>query len=137
MADKIKVEFVCIHNSCRSQMAEAICKMLAGEVLEAYSAGTEIKSQINPDAVRVIEQEYGVNITKSQRPKLLEEIPPVDVVVSMGCEVNCPYLPCRHREDWGLSDPTGKGASAFLETAKIIESKVLDLKKRIENHEIL
>ena len=102
MTDKIKVAFVCVHNSCRSQMAEAICKILASEVLEAYSAGTEIKSQINPDAVRVIEKEYGVDITKSQRPKLIEEIPEVDVVVSMGCEVNCPYLPCRHREDWGL-----------------------------------
>lgn len=128
---KPKVAFICVHNSCRSQMAEAISKLLAADKYEAYSAGTETKVHINPDAVSVILQLYGVDMTKSQRPKLLSDLPPVDVVVTMGCNVQCPFLPARHREDWGLEDPTGKGMDEFLETAKAIENKVRDLKSRI------
>ena len=137
MGEKVKVAFVCVHNSCRSQMAEAISKHLAADVYEAYSAGTETKPQINQDAVKVIQELYGLDMNQSQRSKLIEEIPPVDIVVSMGCNVNCPYLPCKHREDWGLDDPTGKGHEEFVKTAKIIEEKVLDLKARILSHEIM
>lgn len=128
---KVKVAFVCVHNSCRSQMAEAIAKLLAGDKMEAYSAGTETKPQINQDAVAVIQELYGVDMNKSQRSKLLKDIPPVDVVVTMGCSVNCPYLPCKHKEDWGLEDPTGKDKDEFIRTAQIIEQKVVDLKNRI------
>ena len=137
MGERLKVAFVCVHNSCRSQMAEAISKVLAAEVFEAYSAGTETKPQINRDAVQVIQERYGVDMNLTQRSKLIEEIPPVDIVVSMGCNVNCPFLPCKHREDWGLDDPTGKGREAFIQTADIIEKKVLDLKARILNKEIM
>ena len=137
MNDKVKVAFVCVHNSCRSQMAEAISKIIAGDSYEAISAGTETKSQINPDAVAIIEEFYGIDMSLSQKPKLLSEIPPVDVVITMGCNVDCPYLPCRHREDWGLEDPTGKGKEEFVETAKLIEKKVLELKDRINNGSIM
>jgi arsenate reductase (thioredoxin) len=136
MEERIKVAFVCVHNSCRSQMAEAISKHLAADVYEAFSAGTETKPQINQDAVQVVLELYGVDMNKSQRSKLIDEIPAVDVVVSMGCNVNCPFLPCKHREDWGLDDPTGKDHEEFVKTAKIIEQKVLDLKARILNKEI-
>ncbi len=128
-----KVAFICVHNSCRSQMAEAIAKLLAADAFDAYSAGTETKPRINPDAVTLIRERYGVDMEKTQRSKLLSEIPPVDVVVTMGCNVSCPYLPCRHREDWGLEDPTGQGREAFERTADIIEQKVLDLKHRIND----
>lgn len=131
--DKPKVAFICVHNSCRSQMAEAISKILAADAYEAYSAGTEIKAEMNPDAVAVIKKLYGVDMRETQRPKLLSEIPPVDVVVTMGCNVECPYLPCRHREDWGLADPTGQGEEAFIAAAKAIENKVADLKNRLIN----
>lgn len=127
MSAKMKVAFICTHNSCRSQMAEAICKLLASDVFEAYSAGTEIKSQINPDAVKVIKKLYDVDMTQHQRPKLLTDIPPVDIVITMGCGVQCPFLPCKHREDWGLEDPTGKPEEEFIKTAKTIETKVKDL----------
>jgi arsenate reductase len=112
-------------------MAEAISKLHAVDAYEAYSAGTEIKRQINPDAVRVIQKLYGVDMMKNQRPKLLSEIPPVDIVITMGCGVQCPYLPCKYREDWGLDDPTGKPEDEFIKTAKVIESKVRDLISRI------
>jgi arsenate reductase len=132
MSGKIKVAFVCVHNSCRSQMAEAISKLIAAESFEAYSAGTETKPQINQDAVAVIKELYGVDMNTTQKSKLISDIPPIDVVVTMGCNVNCPYLPCKHREDWGLEDPTGKDKSEFVKTAKEIEKKIVDLKNRIE-----
>ena len=133
---KPKVAFICVHNSCRSQMAEAIAKLLAAEVFDAYSAGTETKPQINQEAVAVIWELYGVNMNLTQSSKLLGAIPPVDIVVTMGCKVSCPFLPCKHREDWGLVDPTGLDKAAFLHTAASIKEKVLDLKKRIISGEI-
>lgn len=129
----IKVAFVCVHNSCRSQMAEALGRHFAGDLLECYSAGTELKDQINQDAVRIMKQVYGIDMERTQHPKLLSSIPPVDLVVTMGCNVECPYLPCKHREDWGLEDPTGKGDEAFIMTAKTIEEKIKALKDAIFN----
>ena len=126
-----KVAFICVHNSCRSQMAEALGKALAGEVFTSNSAGTETKPQINQDAVRLMKQVRGIDMEKTQRSKLLSEIPAVDVVVTMGCNVQCPYLPCTHREDWGLEDPSGKSDEVFLETIRLIGEKVLDLKARL------
>lgn len=131
MKEKLKVAFVCVHNSCRSQMAEAISKLLAADVFEAYSAGTEIKPQINQDAVRIIKQLYNIDMEKEQFSKLISDIPKPDIVITMGCNVNCPYLTCRHREDWGLEDPSGKRDEEFINTAKLIEKKILDLKERI------
>lgn len=131
-----KVAFVCVHNSCRSQMAEALGKALAGEVFESYSAGTETKPRINQDAVRLMKDRHGIDMEATQRSKLLGDIPPVDVVVTMGCNVNCPWLPCRHREDWGLDDPTGCPDETFLAVMDAIREKVLDLKHRIETNDI-
>jgi arsenate reductase (thioredoxin) len=136
MKKKLKVAFVCVHNSCRSQMAEAISKLLASDVFEAYSAGTEIKPQINQDAVRIIKQLFNIDMEKEQLSKLISDIPKPDIVITMGCNVNCPYLPCGHREDWGLEDPTGKSDEEFINTAKVIEKKVLDLKERIITNRI-
>lgn len=133
MITKPKVAFVCVHNSCRSQMAEATAKILASDVFEAYSAGTEKENEINPVAVEVIKELYAVDMTATQHVKLLEALPKIDILVTMGCNVTCPYLPCQHREDWGLEDPSGKDKEAFLKTALLIKEKVLDLKKCIEN----
>ena len=127
-----KVAFVCVHNSCRSQIAEALARKLAGDVFESYSAGTETKPRINPDAVRLMKELHGIDMELTQHSKLLSDIPAVDVVVTMGCNVNCPFLPCRHREDWGLEDPTGQGDDAFRRTIQMIETKVLDLRVRLQ-----
>jgi arsenate reductase len=127
-----KVAFVCTHNSCRSQMAEALARLLASDAMEPYSAGTELKDRINPDAVRCVQRLYGVDMeTSGQRPKTLEDLSPVDIVVTMGCGVQCPWLPCRHREDWGIEDPTGGSDAQFDTTAENLRAKVLDLRKRI------
>jgi len=126
-----KVAFICVHNSCRSQIAEALGKKLASDVFESYSAGTETKPRINQDAVRLMQQVHNIDMEETQYSKLLSDIPEVDVVITMGCNVQCPYLPCSHREDWGLEDPSGKPDEAFLETIRIIEEKVRDLKERL------
>jgi len=125
-----KIAFVCVHNSCRSQISEALCKHFAGDLFECYSAGTETKPQINQDAVRLMKQLYDIDMEKTQYSKLLSDIPPVDIVITMGCNVSCPSLPCNHREDWGLDDPTGKSDEEFINVIKAIEQKVLELKKR-------
>ena len=126
-----KVAFICVHNSCRSQIAEALGKKLASDVFESYSAGTETKPQINQDAVRLMKQVHSIDMKATQYSKLLTDIPEVDVVITMGCNVQCPFLSCSHREDWGLEDPTGKPDEAFLETIRLIEEKILDLRTRI------
>lgn len=126
-----KVAFVCVHNSCRSQIAEALGRLLCADVFESCSAGTETRPQINRDAVRLMKMRYGIDMDQSQHSKLLEEVLPVDIVITMGCNVSCPAVSCRYREDWGLEDPTGKPDEAFLETMERIEEKILDLKEQI------
>ncbi|NOH15356.1 arsenate reductase ArsC [Clostridium cochlearium] len=133
---KPKVAFICVHNSCRSQMAEALGKLLASEVFESYSAGTETKPKINEDAVRVIKNLYKLDMRKSQYFKLISEIPNVDIVIKMGCNVQCPILPGKHIEDWGLDDPTGKSEEEFIKTANLVEEKIKDLSNRIKKGQI-
>ena len=130
--NKPKVAFICVHNSCRSQIAEALGKHLAADVFESYSAGTERKDRINPDAVRLMKKLYGIDMEQTQRPKLLEELPPIDVVVTMGCNVECPYLPCKRRENWGLDDPTGKDDAEFLSVIGSIEEKIRKLAESLK-----
>ena len=130
---KKKVAFICVHNSCRSQMAEALGKIYGSDVFESYSAGTEIKPIINQDAVNVIKKIYGVDMNKTQKSKLLSDIPKVDIVVKMGCNVKCPVLIAPHIEDWGLEDPTGKSEEEFIKISKSIEEKIKDLIERIKS----
>lgn len=136
MTKKLKVAFICVHNSCRSQMAEALGKIYGKDIFESYSAGTEVKPQINQDAVKVIKELYDIDMNSTQRSKLLSDIPDVDIAIKMGCNVVCPYLPAVHVEDWGLEDPTGKSHEEFVKTAKTIEYKIKDLAERIKNNKI-
>lgn len=127
-----KVAFICVHNSCRSQIAEALGRHLAADVFESYSAGTERKGRIDPDAVRLMKELYHIDMeAEGQHSKLLSNLPPVDVVVTMGCNVQCPSLPCKWREDWGLDDPMGQPDEVFMETIRNIEEKVLALKEKL------
>ena len=126
-----KVAFICVHNSCRSQIAEALGKKLASDAFESYSAGTETKLKIDQEAVRLMKEIYGIDMEKTQHSKLLEEIPPVEIVVTMGCNVECPFLPCDHREDWGLDDPNRKSKDKNRKTIKIKKKKILKKKKQV------
>ena len=129
--NKPNVAFVCVHNSCRSQIAEALGKRLAGDAFNSFSAGTETRDRINQDAVRLMKQTYGLDMEESQYSKLVSELPPLDILITMGCNVACPYLPCRHREDWGLADPTGMPDEVFLQTIQAIHGKVLALRQAV------
>lgn len=132
---KRKIAFVCIHNSCRSQMAEAWAKKLGSDILEVYSAGTEEYPEVKPGAVEVM-KEAGVDMSKHY-PKLLNDIPEeIDILITMGCGVECPYVPCNHREDWGLEDPSGGPIEGFRNTRDIIKEKVEDLVTRVKKEEI-
>lgn len=130
-AGKPKVAFVCVHNSCRSQIAECLGKMLASDVFDSYSAGTEVKDSLNQDAVRLMKQICGVDMEKTQRCKLLSDIPEPDVVILMGCNVNCPVFPSQYSENWGLDDPTGQSDEAFKQIISLTEKKVLELREKL------
>ena len=130
--DKPRVAFICVHNSCRSQIAEALGRHLAADVFESCSAGTELRERINPDAVRLMKERYHIDMeAEGQHSKLLSALPPVDVVITMGCNVQCPLLPCRWREDWGLEDPTGQPDDVFCNTMRLIEERIIALKEML------
>ena len=126
--DKKKVAFIYVHNSCRSQIAEALGKHLASDVFESYSAGTETKPRINPDAVRLMKALYGIDMEKTQYSKLISQIPAPDIAISMGCNVGCPFIGRAFDDNWGLEDPTGKSDSEFREVIARIEEKLIALK---------
>jgi len=133
----IKIAFICVHNSCRSQIAEALCRKFAGDIFECYSAGTETKPQINQDAVRLVKRLYGIDMEKTQYSKLLSDIPlQMDIVITMGCNVECPVLPCKRREEWGLDDPTGKSDEEFIKIIKSIQQKIRELKNKASDKHI-
>ena len=130
--EKKKVAFICVHNSCRSQIAEALGKHLAGDVFDSFSAGTETKPQMNQDAVRLMKEIYGIDMeANGQRSKLISEIPEVDMAISMGCNVGCPFIGRAFDDNWGLEDPTGKSDEEFKLVIGQIEKKILELKKSI------
>ncbi|MBQ1172026.1 MAG: arsenate reductase ArsC [Lachnospiraceae bacterium] len=129
---KKKVAFICVHNSCRSQIAEALGKLLAGNVFESYSAGTEVKPQINQDAVRIMKEIYGIDMKKNgQHSKLISEIPEPDIAISMGCDVGCPFIGRAFDDNWGLQDPTGQDDETFKMVIKEIEADIRELMKRM------
>lgn len=129
---KMKIAFICVHNSCRSQMAEAITKKIASDIFESYSAGTQLVDNINQDAIKTIKDIYDYDMSQ-QYSKLIEDLPVVDIVITMGCNVVCPTMDCNYREDWGLDDPTGKSEDVFIETARSIEDKLKRLISMMEN----
>lgn len=128
---KYKIAFICVHNSCRSQIAEALCKYYASDILESYSAGTALKDEINKDAVRLMKELYSIDMTVNQYSKLLEDIPDVDIVITMGCNVVCPKVEAKYYKDLGLKDPTNLGDIEFLKVIKDIEKFILELKANI------
>ena len=129
---KPKIAFICVHNSCRSQIAEAFGKVLAADVFESYSAGTETKPQINQDAVRIMKESYGIDMeADGQYSKLIRDIPTPDIVISMGCNVSCPFIGGSFDENWGLDDPTGKSDDEFKAVMEQIRQNVLTLKSKL------
>ena len=128
---KPKVAFICVHNSCRSQIAEALGKALASDVFESYSAGTETRPQINQDAVRLMKALYGIDMEQTQYSKLISDIPEPDIAISMGCNVGCPFIGRPFDNNWGLEDPTGKSDEEFKKVIDEIRVRIMELKQRL------
>ena len=128
---KPKVAFICVHNSCRSQIAEALGKALASDVFESYSAGTETRPQINQDAVRLMKTLYGIDMEQTQYPKLISDIPEPDIAISMGCNVGCPFIGRPFDDNWELEDPTGKSDEEFKKVIDEIRVRIMELKQRL------
>ena len=128
---KPKVAFICVHNSCRSQIAEALGKALASDVFESYSAGTETRPQINQDAVRLMKALYGIDMEQTQYSKLISDIPEPDIAISMGCNVGCPFIGRPFDDNWGLEDPTGKSDEEFNKVIDEIRVRIMELKQRL------
>ena len=126
-----KIAFICVHNACRSQIAEALGKHLRGNEFDFYSAGTETKPKINADAVRLMKQLYGIDMEQTQYSKTFDKIPAPDIAISMGCDVGCPYIGREFDDNWGLPDPTGETDEFFIEVMKLIEERVLELNAEI------
>ena len=124
MERKLKIAFVCVHNSCRSQIAEALGKKFMSDRYDFYSCGTELKPQINQDAVRLIKDMYQIDMEQNQYSKLVQDIPQVDIAISMGCNVTCPYVGKSFDDNWNLDDPTGKSDDEFIKIIKEIEKKI-------------
>ena len=122
-----KIAFICVHNSCRSQIAEAIGNHFRGDEFEFYSAGTETKDKINQDAVRIMKEMYGIDMEETQYSKTFDKIPNPDIAISMGCDVGCPYIGRAFDDNWGLPDPTGQSDEVFKEVIKRIEEKIWEL----------
>lgn len=128
---KPKVAFICVHNSCRSQIAEALGKVLASDVFESYSAGTETKPKINQDAVRLMKALYGIDMEQTQYSKLISDIPEPDIAISMGCNVGCPFIGRPFDDNWGLDDPTGKSDEEFKKVIDEIRLRIMELKQHL------
>lgn len=131
MSDRKKVAFICVHNSCRSQIAEALGKKYLSDICDCYSAGTEVKPQINQDAVRLMKEQYEIDMEKTQYSKLLEDIPEADIYISMGCNVVCPHVPGKENQNWGLEDPTGKSDQEFMEVIRQIKKNIHELRNKL------
>ena len=127
MSNKKKIAFICVHNSCRSQIAEALGKHLAGERFDFYSAGTETKPQINQDAVRLMKKLYGIDMEQTQYSKTIDKIPAPDIAISMGCDVGCPYIGRSFDDIWGLPDPTGQSDEMFIEVIEQIAGNIKNI----------
>lgn len=136
---EIKVAFICVHNSCRSQIAEAFGRHMASDVFQSYSAGTETKPQINQDAVRLMKMLYGIDMeAEGQHSKLVRDIPNPDIAISMGCNVGCPFIGSIGRpfdDNWGLEDPTGKSDDEFKVVIEKIRKDILKLKNELDKRQ--
>lgn len=127
-----KVAFICVHNSCRSQIAEALGKKYASDVFESYSAGTNTKEKINQDAVRLMKKLYNIDMEETQYSKTISDIPKADIAISMGCNVGCPFINRAFDDNWELDDPSGKSDDEFINVIRKIEKNILELKDKLQ-----
>lgn len=121
------VLFVCVENSCRSQMAEAFAKIHGKDILESYSAGSRASGKVNEKAIKSMQEVvYDLGTHKS---KSLNDIPDIeyDFAITMGCGDECPYVKAKQRQDWAIPDPKIMNDQEFNKVRDMIKEKVLSL----------
>jgi protein-tyrosine-phosphatase len=128
---KTKILFICVENSCRSQMAEGFARALGGDKVEAYSAGSKPSGVVNPSAIAVM-NEVGIDISK-QSSKGFKDLPEADFdyVATMGCGDVCPFFPAKEELAWDIPDPKGKGPAFFGTVRDQIKKQVEELISKI------
>ena len=127
---KRRIAFVCVGNSCRSQIAEAVAKKMGNRPnLEFMSMGTDPADKVAPEAIQVLKED---GIFWRGRPRDIQDKEPIDIAVSMGCDVGCPVIPGARRIDWDIADPKGKGIEAYREALALIKEKVAQLLKEVD-----
>lgn len=127
-----KVLFVCVENSCRSQMAEAFGKMLGEGIIEAYSSGSHPSGKVNERAIAAM-KDAGYDLT-THTSKSLKDIPQVeyDYAITMGCGDECPYVYAKKRDDWNIPDPKHMEMEAFNNVRDTIRGKVARIIEEIK-----
>jgi len=125
--------FVCVENSCRSQIAEAVARIHGKDQFEVYSAGSRPSGKVSPKAIESM-REIGYDLTKHYS-RSLREIPDVeyDFVATMGCNDECPFVRARRHEDWAIPDPKELSLEQFRETRNLIERKVIDILMQLKD----
>jgi protein-tyrosine-phosphatase len=133
MSNLPKILFVCVENSCRSQMAEAFAKIHGQNIIESYSAGSKPSGTVNPKAIETM-NELGYDLTK-HTSKSLQHIPTskYEYAITMGCGDECPFVIAKHKEDWKIPDPKHMSKEEFRVVRDLIESKIKDLIATISN----
>lgn len=129
----MKITFACVENSCRSQIAEAIAKMKFGDKgIEFSSAGTHPAAKVDEGAFALLKK-FG--ISRQGAPKSFADIDKPDIVVTMGCDVRCPYIPGVKTIAWEIPDPKGKSQEQYVKVKKLIEEKLADLIDTVRKNE--
>ena len=127
----MNIVFVCIQNSCRSQIAEAFGKKYFPDTINCYSAGTNPANQINPRAIKIMNEKYHIDMTQKQYPKKISQLPPIDILVTMGCGIQCPYVSCKKLIEWNIEDPVEKDDQTFSKIIEQIKTNVTNLKSSV------
>ena len=129
---KKKILFVCIENSNRSQMSQAFATIHGGEIIEAYSAGSNPSGKINQKAVNAM-KELGYDLSKHHSKSLqdVKQRAPFDVVVTIGCGDACPWMPAKRFIDWEIPDPKDMNEVDFRKVRELIQTKVKELLKSL------
>ena len=126
--ERKKLLFVCVENSNRSQMSEAFTKILGGENVDAFSAGSNPSGVVNPKAIAAM-SELGYDLSQHQSKSLkdIERFAPFDAVVTMGCGDACPWMPAKQFIDWEIPDPKNMAPADFNKVRDLIKNKVREL----------
>lgn len=135
LPNRKKLLFVCIENSNRSQMSQAFARILGGDKVEAYSAGSRPSGIVNPKAIAAMKElGYDLGTHESKSLEEVKQYAPFDAVVTMGCGDACPWMPAKKFVDWDIPDPKHMEPGEFNKVRDLIGNKVQQLIEELNNN---